>query len=416
MIRGLLRPNFVRQFGMNFDVIVIGAGAAGMMCAAQAGQRGRQVLLIDHAAKIGERIRISGGGRCNFTNREVSPANFLSQNPHFCRSALAQYSQHDFIKLVESYRIPYHEKTLGQLFCDTSAKDIIALLESECDKGEVKWAQPCEVISIKEAGAGKSGFVLKTSEGEFRCQSLVIATGGLAAPALGATPFGYKVAEQFGLPVIAPKPALVPLALPPEVLESLKSLAGLSFETVSSCGKNSPPFREQALITHRGLSGPAILQISSYWQMQGYANSKNQPITLDLLPGHDPEDWLAQHRNRNVTLAALLSETLPKRFAQEWCAMQGISRPMAELSTKALETAARLLNAWPLSPSGTLGYGKAEVTLGGVDTRALSSKTMQSNNTPSLFFIGETVDVTGWLGGYNFQWAWSSGWVAGQHV
>ncbi len=404
---------------MNFDVIVIGAGAAGMMCAAQAGQRGRRVLLIDHAAKIGERIRISGGGRCNFTNREVSPANFLSQNPHFCRSALAQYSQHDFIKLVESYRIPYHEKTLGQLFCDSSAKDIIALLESECDKGEVQWAQPCEVISIK---ADKSGFVLKTSEGEFRCQSLVIATGGLAAPALGATPFGYKVAEQFGLPVIAPKPALVPLALPPEVLESLKPLAGLSFETITHCGKNSPQFREQALITHRGLSGPAILQISSYWQMQDYSNGKKQPITLDLLPKagsenwHDPQDWLAQHRSRNVTLAALLSETLPKRFAQEWCAMQDIARPIAELSAKTLENAAQLLSAWPLSPSGTLGYGKAEVTLGGVDTRALSSKTMQSNTTPGLFFIGETVDVTGWLGGYNFQWAWSSGWVAGQHV
>jgi hypothetical protein len=405
---------------MNFDAIVIGGGAAGMMCAAQAGLRGRRVLLIDHAAKVGERIRISGGGRCNFTNRDVSPANFLSQNPHFCRSALAQYSQHDFIKLVESYRIPYHEKTLGQLFCDTSAKDIITLLESECEKGEVKWAQPCEVASINaigaKAGTGNVGFVLKTSEGEFRCASLIIATGGLAAPALGATPFGYKVAEQFGLPVVAPKPALVPLALPPESLDVLKPLAGLSFETISTCGKNAPPFREQALITHRGLSGPAILQISSYWQMQEYAGGKKQPVTLDLLPGHNAEDWLTQHRGRNVTLTALLSENLPKRFAQEWCEMQGISRPMAELSAKTLENAARLLGAWPLLPSGTLGYGKAEVTLGGVDTRALSSKTMQSNTTPGLFFIGEVVDVTGWLGGYNFQWAWSSGWVAGQHV
>lgn len=414
--RGMPSLCFIRQFGMNFDVIVIGAGAAGMMCAAQAGQRGRRVLLIDHAAKVGERIRISGGGRCNFTNIDVSPANFLSQNPHFCRSALAQFSQHDFIKLVESYRIPYHEKTLGQLFCDDSAKDIIALLESECDKGEVKWAQPCEVVSIKAARAGKSGFVLQTSDGEFQSESLVIATGGLAAPALGATPFGYKVAEQFGLPVIAPKPALVPLALPPEALEPLNPLAGLSFETISSVGKHSPAFREQTLITHRGLSGPAILQISSVWQMQEYAGGKKQPVTLDLLPGHDAKDWLAQHRSRNVTLAALLSETLPKRFAQEWCAMQGISRPLAELSAKNLESAANLLSAWSLSPSGTLGYGKAEVTLGGVDTRALSSKTMQSSTTPGLFFIGEVVDVTGWLGGYNFQWAWSSGWVAGQHV
>ncbi len=401
---------------MNFDVIVIGAGAAGMMCAAQAGQRGRRVLLIDHAAKVGERIRISGGGRCNFTNRDVSPANFLSQNPHFCRSALAQYSQHDFIKLMESYRIPYHEKTLGQLFCDTSAKDIIAMLESECDKAEVQWAQPCEVASIRADSTARAGFVLQTSAGEFRSESLVIATGGLAAPALGATPFGYKVAEQFGLPVIAPKPALVPLALPPETLAPLKSLAGLSFETISGCGKTAPPFREQALITHRGLSGPAILQISSYWQLQEYAGGKKQAVTLNLLPDHDAVDWLAQHRSRNVSLAALLSETLPKRFAQEWCALHGFIRPLAELPAKTLEHVARLLHAWPLSPSGTLGYNKAEVTLGGVDTRALSSRTMQATNVPGLFFVGEVVDVTGWLGGYNFQWAWSSGWVAGQHV
>jgi len=277
---------------MQFDVIIIGAGAAGMMCAAQAGQRGRSVLLIDHAAKVGERIRISGGGRCNFTNRNVGPENFLSQNPHFCRSALAQYGARDFIKLVESHGIRYHEKTLGQLFCDDSAQDIIALLKSECDKGGVKWAQPCTVETISPQNVDKSGFELQTSQGKFRCASLVIASGGLAAPALGATPFGYKVAEQFNLPVVPPKPALVPLALPPETLDALKPLAGLSFDTIATCGRQSPSFREQALITHRGLSGPAILQISSYWQMQEYRPGKKQPIALNLLPDADAESWL----------------------------------------------------------------------------------------------------------------------------
>ena len=400
---------------MQFDVIIIGAGAAGMMCAAQAGQRGRSVLLIDHAAKIGERIRISGGGRCNFTNRSVGPENFLSQNPHFSRSALAQYGAQDFIKLVERHGIRHHEKTLGQLFCDDSAQDIIAMLKRECDKGGVKWAQPCTVEKISPR-QGDARFELVTSRGKFRCASLVVASGGLAAPALGATPFGYQLAEQFNIPVVPPKPALVPLALPPETLAVLKPLAGLSFDTIATCGKHSPSFREQALATHRGLSGPAILQISSYWQMQEYKPGKKQPIALNLLPERDAEAWLEAHRKQNVALASLLGDTLPRRFAQEWCAMQGITRPLAELSAKALEQVAHLLNAWPLMPSGTLGYTKAEVTLGGVDTRALSSKTMQANAVPGLFFIGEVTDVTGWLGGYNFQWAWSSGWVAGQHV
>jgi hypothetical protein len=401
---------------MRFDVIIIGAGAAGMMCAAQAGQRGRSVLLIDHAARVGERIRISGGGRCNFTNRSVGPENFLSQNPHFCRSALAQYGVQDFIKLVESHGIRYHEKTLGQLFCDDSAQDIIALLKSECDQGKVKWAQPCTVEKISQRAEGEPRFELQTSQGKFHCASLVIATGGLAAPALGATPFGYKVAEQFNLPIVPPKPALVPLALPPETLETLKPLAGLSFDTITTCGKQSPSFREQALITHRGLSGPAILQISSYWQMQEYKPGKKQPIALNLLPDQDAEAWLGEHRKENITVASLLSHALPRRFAQEWCALQGITRPLAELSAKALDEAAQLLNEWPLMPSGTLGYVKAEVTLGGVDTRALSSKSMEAAAVAGLFFIGEVVDVTGWLGGYNFQWAWSSGWVAGQHA
>lgn len=400
---------------MQFDVVIIGAGAAGMMCAAQAGSRGRRVLLIDHAARIGERIRISGGGRCNFTNLDVGPENFLSQNPHFCRSALAQFSQRDFIRLVERHGIRYHEKTLGQLFCDDGSQEIIALLKSECDKGRVQWAQPCEVKSISRLSEGPSRFRLQTSQGHFSCESLVIATGGLAAPALGATPFGYQVAEQFSIPVVPPKPALVPLALPPETLNTLKPLSGISFDTASHCHA-SPVFREQALITHRGLSGPAILQVSSYWQFQEYQKGKKQPIDLDLLPDEDAAGWLNEHRQSHALLATLLSEKLPRRFAHEWCHLHGWTRPMAEYSSKAIKAVASQLKAWPLMPSGTLGYGKAEVTLGGVDTRALSSKTMEAADVPGLFFIGEVVDVTGWLGGYNFQWAWSSGWVAGQHA
>ncbi|NWG39565.1 MAG: NAD(P)/FAD-dependent oxidoreductase [Hydrogenophilaceae bacterium] len=405
---------------MKFDALIIGAGAAGMMCAAQAGQRGRRVLLIDHAARIGERIRISGGGRCNFTNRTVGPENFLSQNPHFCRSALAQYSQHDFIRLVERHNIPYHEKTLGQLFCDNSAHDIITLLKSECDKGGVEWAYPCEVKAITAMPGQDSGqsarFRIETSEGHFECASLVVATGGLAAPALGASPFGYRLAEQFNIPVVPPRPALVPLALPPETLNTLKPLAGLSFSTITTCGKHAPLFREETLITHRGLSGPAILQVSSYWQMQDYQTGNRHPVMLNLLPDEDAKAWLNTHRKQNITLPSLLAGILPRRFGQEWCALQGIDRPLSELSAKKLQQIAQLLNAWPLTPSGTLGYNKAEVTLGGVDTRALSSRTMEAIKVPGLFFIGEVVDVTGWLGGYNFQWAWSSGWVAGQHV
>jgi hypothetical protein len=401
---------------MQFDVIVLGAGAAGMMCAAQAGQRGRHVLLIDHAEKIGERIRISGGGRCNFTNRNAGPDNFLSQNPHFCRSALARYGAHDFIKLVESYSIRYHEKTLGQLFCDESAQDIINLLKSECDKGSVKWAQPCTVDAVMRLAEGEPGFKLATSEGTFRCASLVIACGGLAAPALGASPFGYRVAEQFGLVIVPPKPALVPLSMAPEDLHAFKPLAGVSFDTLASCKGQPAAFREQALITHRGLSGPAILQISSYWQVQEYGGARKGPISLNLLPDENIATWLAQHRQSQALVANLLAEKLPRRFAQEWCALQGCNRPLVELSNKAVDGLIAQLANWELMPSGTLGYGKAEVTLGGVDTRALSSKTMEAISVPGLYAIGEVVDVTGWLGGYNFQWAWSSGWVAGQYA
>ena len=400
----------------DYDVIVIGAGAAGMMCAAQAGQRGRRVLLIDHAAKIGERIRISGGGRCNFTNRNIGAENFLSQNPHFARSALARYSQFDFIKLVHRYRIAYHEKTLGQLFCDDSARQIIDMLRAECDAGDVQWAQPCSVHSIEQIDNSGLRFELVTDHGRLRCQSLVIASGGLAIPKLGATPFGYKVAEQFKLPVIAPNPALVPLALAPETLAPLEALAGASLDVATHCEDQPREFREGMLIIHRGLSGPAILQISSYWQMQEYGGSKKRPIVIDLLPGVNAADWIAPHRHSKTTLASLLAEYLPKRFAQEWCALHSWTKPLAEHSRRDLDSMISTLKSWTLMPAGTLGYAKAEVTLGGVDTNALSSKTMETKTISGLYFIGEVVDVTGWLGGYNFQWAWSSGWVAGQYA
>ncbi|MDP1683549.1 MAG: NAD(P)/FAD-dependent oxidoreductase [Burkholderiales bacterium] len=388
-----------------------------MMCAAQAGQRGRRVLLIEHADKLGERIRISGGGRCNFTNREVSAANYLSQNPHFCRSALAQYSQHDFVALVEHHRIPFEERDHGQLFCVESATRIIDMLKRECDQGGVQWAMPCKVEGVQSLG-GNDGtrFSVNTSQGNFHCQSLVIASGGLAAPKLGATPFGYQIAEQFGLPVIPPKPALVPLALAPEILTPLQPLSGVSIEAMTKVLGGKQAFREHVLITHRGLSGPAILQISSYWQMQEYAEPgvKKQPIAIALLPGLDVNNWLAEHRHAKALLATLLAEKVPRRFAQEWCQLHGWTKPMAEFSNKEINTIAQALQGWPLMPAGTLGYNKAEVTLGGVDARALNSKNMEAETAPGLFFIGEVVDVTGWLGGYNFQWAWSSGWVAGQ--
>ena len=402
---------------MHFDVIIIGAGAAGMMCAAQAGARGRRVLLIDHAEKIGERIRISGGGRCNFTNRNVSADNFLSQNPHFCRSALARFSQHDFIAMVERRRIAYHEREHGQLFCNDSATQIIDMLAAACDVGGVRWALGCRVHRIeRNAADAGSRYSVSCDAGSFSCQSLVVASGGLAIPKIGASPFGYRLAEQFAIPVVPPKPALVPLALAPELLVPLTPLAGATLD--ASAQFDEAQFRDNVLLTHRGLSGPAILQISSYWQMQEYRDGKKAPITIDLLPGLDAAAWLAEHRQGRVHLPNLLAERLPRRFAHEWCALQGgdklATRPLGELAKRDLEAVARTLNGWNLMPSGTLGFAKAEVTLGGVATTALSSKTMEAKAVAGLYFIGEVVDVTGWLGGYNFQWAWSSGWVAGQ--
>ena len=399
---------------MHFDVIIIGAGAAGMMCAAQAGRRGRSVLLLDHAGKLGERIRISGGGRCNFTNRTVSADNYLSQNPHFCRSALARFTQHDFIAMVEKRRIPYHEREHGQLFCDESAEEIIAMLRDACDDAGVRWAMSCPVKQVERQI--ESGYRVATEQGTFSCTSLVVATGGLAIPKIGASPLGYQLAEQFGLAVVPPKPALVPLALAPEWLEPIKPLAGSTLDATAQF--DAAQFRENVLITHRGLSGPAILQISSYWQMQEYQQGKKRPVEIDLLPGIDAAAWLAEHRQSRQHLPNLLAERLPRRFAQEWCALQGgdkwLQRPMSELSNRDIAAAAAALQAWSLMPAGTLGFAKAEITLGGVSTAALSSKTMEAKTVPGLYFIGEVVDVTGWLGGYNFQWAWSSGWVAGQ--
>ncbi len=394
-----------------FDLIVIGAGAAGMMCAAVAGQRGRRVLLVDHAEKRAEKIRISGGGRCTFTNRRVGPEHYLSRNPHFVRSALSRYTARDFIDLVERYGIRFHERDWGQLFCDDSAQQIIDMLRAECDAGGVNWAMPASVTAIEHGENDSERFIVSTSRGRIAANGLVIATGGLSIPKIGATPFGYKVAEQFGLPVIAPRPALVPLTLPPETLARLAPLSGASFEVEASC--NGGAFREAALITHRGLSGPSILQVSSYWQAQAYDKADWSPVALDLLPGLDAQAWLLEHASERTLLANLLAERLPRRFAHAWCELHGWMRPLNEIRHADLRVIAETLSGWPLVPSGTQGYAKAEVTLGGVDTRALSSKTMEARDCPGLYFIGEVMDVTGHLGGYNFQWAWSSGYACG---
>jgi len=390
-----------------FDVAVIGAGAAGMMCAATAGQRARRVLLIDHYGKVGEKIRISGGGRCNFTNLHATYRDFLSTNPDFCRSALSRYTPRDFIALVEKHGIAWHEKTLGQLFCDESSKQIIEMLRAECAVGGVEWWQPCDVTGVRHDG---SVFHIGTSREPVTARALVIATGGLTVPKIGATPFAYKIAEQFGLSVVAPKPALVPLSLEPSLLERYGDLAGVSLEVEAHCAGGR--FREALLFTHRGLSGPAVLQVSSYWQQ---ANTQ-EPIQVNLLPDVDVRAWFAQERRSRASLATLLAERLPKRFAQAWCAAQTLALPLAQLSDRDLEEAVRELTEWKVRPSGTLGYNKAEVTLGGVDTRGLSSKTMEATQVKGLYFIGEAVDVTGHLGGFNFQWAWASAHAAGSAV
>jgi predicted Rossmann fold flavoprotein len=388
-----------------FDVAIIGAGAAGMMCAATAGERGRRVLLIEHYAKVGEKIRISGGGRCNFTNIHATWRDYLSENPDFARSALARYTPRDFLALVERHGIAWHEKALGQLFCDGSSQQVIDMLRAQCAEGGVQWWQPCEVQAVARAG---ERFRIETSRGPMEAASLVVATGGLTVPKIGATPFAYRIAAQFGLSVVPPKPALVPLALDAEALARLGDLAGVSLDAKVRCAGGR--FRESLLFTHRGLSGPAILQISSYWQRAGNA----EPIHIDLLPEVDVRGWLASHRQSRELPATVLAERLPRRFAQQWCADRALAVPMAQLGERALDAAARDLADWQVRPSGTLGYNKAEVTLGGIDTRGLSSKTLEALDVKGLYFVGEAVDVTGHLGGFNFQWAWASGHAAGE--
>ena len=398
-----------------YDVIVIGAGAAGMMCAAQAGQRGRRVLLLDHADKLAEKIRISGGGRCNFTNLDVGMGNYLSRNPQFCRSALARYTPGHFLELINRHGIAWHEREHGQLFCDDSAQDIIDMLRAECEEGRVDWAMPCTLQAVAAGDDPAARFVLDTSRGRFECASLVVATGGLSIPKIGASPLGYKIAEQFGLAMVAPKPALVPLTLPPEELAIYKELAGMAFDAVAECGAGR--FRENLLFTHRGLSGPVILQVSSYWQARDYGGDDGgSQVTVNLFPADDVRAWLGERARSKSLLANLLTERLPKRFAQAFCDQRGWNKPTHQFNGKELDAIAEALSGWAITPNGTLGYAKAEVTLGGVDTRELSSKTMEARKQPGLFFVGEVMDVTGHLGGFNFQWAWASGHAAGQAV
>ncbi|CAN7492970.1 NAD(P)/FAD-dependent oxidoreductase [Phenylobacterium sp. LjRoot164] len=389
-----------------FDVVVIGAGAAGMMCAIEAGKRGRKVLVIDHADAPGEKIRISGGGRCNFTNINAGPANFISANPHFAISALRRYTAKDFIAWIEREGIAYHEKTLGQLFCDNSAKEIIAMLTGAMRQAGVTLRLKTTVERVEQEDAG---FSLETSGGPVACEALVIASGGKSIPKMGATGFGYDIARQFGLNIVETRPALVPLTFEVGMLERLKPLAGVAVDAVVSCGKTR--FAEAMLFTHRGLSGPSILQISSYWR-------EGQAITLDMAPGVDIAATLKTARQTRGKQAAItvLSEHLPRRLAQMILDEAAAPANAGDLSDKAIGRIATAVNAWSVKPVGSEGYRTAEVTLGGVDTNGLESKTMQAKSVPGLYFIGEVVDVTGWLGGYNFQWAWSSGWVAGQAV
>jgi predicted Rossmann fold flavoprotein len=388
-----------------FDVVIIGAGAAGMMAAIEAGKRGRRVAVLDHAKAPGEKIRISGGGRCNFTNIHASPKNFLSANPHFCKSALARYTPHDFIALVDRYKIAWHEKTLGQLFCDDTAKDIIRMLLTEMKEARAVLRLGAQIQAVEKT---VSGFRIVTADGAIDCSSLIVASGGKSIPKMGATGLAYKIAEQFGLPLVETRPGLVPLTLDPVQLESLNALAGVAVDAQARCGKTV--FEEAVLITHRGLSGPAILQISSYWREGG-------DISLNLLPHADIAGVLkaARQQNGRQALQTALSEPLPKRLAQFFAEAAGLSnRPLADLSDKAIDAFCLTLKDWVIKPAGSEGYRTAEVTLGGVDTKALDSRSMQARDVPGLYFIGECVDVTGWLGGYNFQWAWASGFSAGQ--
>jgi predicted Rossmann fold flavoprotein len=391
-----------------FDVAVIGAGAAGMMCAAVAGQRGKRVVLIDHAEKLAEKIRISGGGRCNFTNIDTTPQNFLSQNPHFCKSALSRYTPKDFIDLIKRYAIPFHEKHKGQLFCDRSAEDIIQMLKAECEVGKVSWRMPTAVRKIGKQG---EAFHIATDAGEIIAQQVVIATGGLSIPKIGATDFAFRIAKQFDIKLIEPRPALVPLTFSEADWQSFIPLVGISLEVDVATGdkKTGGQFREDLLFTHRGLSGPAVLQISSYWK-------DSAALTLNLLPSLDvAQELLAAKHQVKKNLANHLSQWLPVRLIEGWLQVHAFKPDarLADMPDQQLRRLGASINQWQISPNGSEGYRKAEVTLGGVDTRELSQQSMMTNKVPGLYFIGESVDVTGWLGGYNFQWAWASGTAAG---
>ena len=385
-----------------FDVIILGGGAAGLMCAIEAGKRGRRAVVLERAGRIGKKILISGGGRCNFTNLSCHPESFISANPHFAKSALAAYTPADFVSLVEKHRIAYHEKTLGQLFCDGSAQQIVSMLEAECRDARIRILTNVNIEKVDH----KNGFAIRAGENEFHTPALVVATGGLSIPKLGATSFGYELARQFGLQINAPRPALVPLLFDAKDLQQYSDLAGISAEVVATTGKQR--FREKMLFTHRGLSGPAILQISSYW-------NSSAPVIIDLAPGHDFTESI---RDGNVArrdlavIKAALREVLPHRLADRWLDLH----PPSALTNHALAELERQSHNWIVTPKDTDGYDKAEVTAGGVDTNELSAKTMESRKIPGLYFIGEVVDVTGHLGGFNFQWAWASGFCAGQAV
>jgi len=390
---------------MKFDVIIIGAGAAGLMCAAEAGKRGRKVLLLDHAQKAGEKIRISGGGRCNFTNLYTTASDYLSQNPHFCKSALARFTPYDTIAMFDDAGIRWHEREHGQLFCDDSAKQVIKLLLELCHQASVSMQLNCRIENITQ----NNGFQVQSNLGTFEAQALVVATGGLSIPKMGATGLGYQIAQQFGLKLIETRAGLAPFRLTGEAHEQLKTLAGISLPVIASCHEQS--FEEALLFTHRGMSGPAILQISSYWQ-------EGDSININLLPKINIQAWLKEqcHKHGKQALRTVLSELLPKRLVLHWCHKYLPDLPIQQLSSSQLHSIEQAIHHWQFKPAATEGYRTAEVTLGGIDTGELSSKTMQAKHVPNLYFIGEVMDVTGHLGGFNFQWAWASGYAAGQSV
>ncbi len=385
------------------DVIILGAGAAGLMCAITAGRRGRGVIVLEHNEQIGKKIRISGGGRCNFTNIHTTADNFLSKNPHFSKSALSRFSPQDFIDLINKHKIAFHEKTLGQLFCDESSQNIINMLKKECALARVRILPAVHINSVVK----DSDFLLTTNQGEFRSQSLVVATGGLSIPTLGASNFGHNLAKQFDIALTDCRPGLVPLTFKPKDLEIFKNLSGLSLDVIAHFENIN--FREKMLFTHQGLSGPAILQISSYWQ-------PGKPITIDLLPDVDIFQIFKDNHASKLGLKNLLKNYLPQRLSDSLVEHFFTDKPLTQISLKQLQEIAKNLHSWSITPQGTQGYAKAEVTVGGVDTNELSSKTMEAKKVPSLYFIGEVVDVTGWLGGFNFQWAWASGFAAGEYV